>query len=59
MLARESDAVLAAILALAGRHRHMVGANLLTIRSDLVAATMMVDELLPAAGLLRGDNAGG
>jgi hypothetical protein len=45
-LARESDTVLATVLGLAGRNRHMVGADLLEIRSALVAATELIDELL-------------
>ena len=45
-LARESDTVLAAILGLAGRNRHMVGADLLQIRAALVTATELIDELL-------------
>jgi hypothetical protein len=45
-LARESDTVLAALLGLAGRNRHMVGADLLSIRNALVAATELVDALL-------------
>jgi hypothetical protein len=50
-LARESDGVLATVLALAGRNEHMVGADLLSIRSSLRAATRLVDELLaPAHG---------
>lgn len=45
-LARESDTVLAALLGLAGRNQHMVGADLLSIRSALVAATELIDGLL-------------
>lgn len=45
-LARESDTVLATILGLAGRNRHLVGADLLQIRAALVSATALIDELL-------------
>jgi len=45
-LARESDTVLAALLGLAGRNQHMVGADLLSIRNALVAATELIDTLL-------------
>jgi hypothetical protein len=45
-LARESDTVLATLLGLAGRNQHMVGADLLTIRTALVAAIELVDGLL-------------
>lgn len=45
-LARESDTVLSAVLSLSGRHQHMVGADLLTIRSGLVAAVERIDRLL-------------
>ena len=45
-LARESDIVLAALLGLAGRNRHMVGADLLEIRTALVNATALIDQLL-------------
>jgi hypothetical protein len=45
-LARESDTVLAALLGLAGRNQHMVGADLLSIRNALVAATELIDGLL-------------
>lgn len=45
-LARESDTVLATLLALAGRHQHMLGADLLSIRSGLVSALAVVDQLL-------------
>ena len=45
-LARESDIVLATILGLAGRNRHMVGADLLQIRSALLSATELIDGLL-------------
>lgn len=45
-LARESDTVLATVLGLAGRNRHMVGADLLQIRTALVSATALIDELL-------------
>lgn len=49
-LARESDTVLAAILGLAGRNRHMVGADLLQIREALITATELIDGLLLADG---------
>ena len=45
-LARESDIVLATVLGLAGRNRHMVGADLLQIRMALVNATALIDQLL-------------
>jgi hypothetical protein len=45
-LARESDIVLATVLGLAGRNRHMVGADLLQIRAALVNATTLIDHLL-------------
>jgi hypothetical protein len=45
-LARESDVVLATLLGLAGRNRHMVGADLLQIRSALLSATDLIDDLL-------------
>jgi hypothetical protein len=45
-LARESDTVLAAVLALSGRHRHMLGADLLSIRAGLASALVAVDQLL-------------
>jgi hypothetical protein len=48
-LARESDTVLATILGLAGRNQHMVGADLLTIKTALIGAIELVD------GLLRSD----
>jgi hypothetical protein len=47
-LARESDTVLATVLGLAGRNRHMVGADLLQIRSALLTATELIDQLLQA-----------
>jgi hypothetical protein len=50
-LARESDGVLATVLALASRNQHLVGADLLTIHASLCAATKLVEELLaPAHG---------
>ncbi len=45
-LARESDTVLAAVLALSGRHQHMLGADLLSIRDGLLTALSVVDQLL-------------
>jgi hypothetical protein len=45
-LARESDIVLSAVLGLAGRNRHMVGADLLQIKTALVNATALIDQLL-------------
>jgi hypothetical protein len=47
-LARESDTVLATVLGLAGRNRHMVGADLLQIRTALATATQLIDDLLQA-----------
>lgn len=47
-LVRESDTVLATLLGLAGRNRHMVGADLLQIRTALVTATELIDALLRA-----------
>jgi hypothetical protein len=49
-LARESDAVLEAVLKLAGRQHHVIGADLLTIRQTLVGATSRIDALLKASG---------
>src|SRR5690348_7881676 len=45
-LAKESDTVLAALLGLAGRHRHMAGVELLTIRNALSTALEAIDDLL-------------
>ena len=45
-LARESDTVLATMLGLAGRNQHLLGADLLQIKSALIAATTLIDELL-------------
>ena len=45
-LARESDTILATFLGLAGRNRHMVGADLLQIRDALADAAALIDELL-------------
>jgi hypothetical protein len=45
-LARESDIVLAAVLGLAGRNRHMVGADLIRIRTALLDATALLDQVL-------------
>lgn len=45
-LTRESDTVLATFLGLAGRNRHMVGADLLQIRAALATASKLIDELL-------------
>jgi hypothetical protein len=50
-LAKESDAVLAALLGLAGRHQHMVGVELLIIRKDLLSAITLIDGLLGTAAL--------
>ncbi len=47
-LARRSDIVLAAILSLAGRNRHLVGANLLQVRAALNDAAELIDRLLAA-----------
>ena len=49
-LARESDIVLAAVLGLAGRNRHLVGADLLQIRAALANATTLIDQLLGSDG---------
>jgi hypothetical protein len=49
-LARESDTVLATVLGLARRNRHLVGADLIQIRAALIAATQLVDGLLEASG---------
>lgn len=58
-LARESDTVLSTLLALAGRHQHMLGADLLSIRGGLVVALEVVDQLLamqqPRAGSFAPD----
>jgi len=45
-LARESDAVLATLLDLAGRRRHMIAADLVAIKDALLAATSLIDGLL-------------
>jgi hypothetical protein len=47
-LAGESDAILATILNLAGRHEHLVGAELLAIRRRLADVTQLLDEILDA-----------
>jgi hypothetical protein len=47
-LTRESDTVLATVLGMAGRNRHLIGADLLQIRVALSAATELVDKLLDA-----------
>lgn len=46
-LARESDIVLATMLALAGRNHHMVGAELLRIRASLAQTVHLIDQVLP------------
>jgi hypothetical protein len=45
-LARKSDAVLAALLSLAGRNEHLLGADLTTIKRELESASELVDQLL-------------
>jgi hypothetical protein len=45
-LAKESDTVLAALLGLAGRHGHMAGVELLTIRNHLWTTVQALDDLL-------------
>jgi hypothetical protein len=52
-LARESDTVLATVLGLAGRNRHLIGADLLEIRAALFAAAQLVDDLLQAERVLQ------
>ena len=47
-LARESDIVLATVLALAGRNHHMVGAELLRMRDDLARVVELIDATLPS-----------
>ncbi len=47
-LARESDIVLATVLALAGRNHHMVGAELLGMRDALACIVQMIDAVLPS-----------
>src|SRR3954470_15343097 len=46
-LARESDVVLATVLALAGRNHHMVGAEILKIRDSLERIVRLIDQALP------------
>jgi hypothetical protein len=50
-LTRESYTVLATVLGLAGRNRHLIGADLVQIRAALLAATKLVDSLLNAERL--------
>lgn len=47
-LVRESDIVLATLLGLSDRNRHLVGAHLLTIHRALAAAIRLVEELMDA-----------
>ncbi|WP_114954980.1 hypothetical protein [Sphingosinicella terrae] len=47
-LARESDIVLATVLALAGRNHHMVGAELLGMRDALARVVQLIDATLPS-----------
>jgi len=47
-LARESDTVLATVLALADRNHHMVGADILRIRDSLHDVVRLIDDTLPA-----------
>jgi len=49
-LASQSDIVLAAMLALAGRNHHMVGAKLLGMRESLAGIVQLIDDSLPNAG---------
>jgi hypothetical protein len=44
----DSDTVLSTLLSLAGRHQHMLGVELLAIRTGLMAAVDVVDRLLPS-----------
>jgi hypothetical protein len=48
-LARESDAVLATLLSLAGRSQYMIAIDLIAIQNALSAATSLIDNLLDAA----------
>lgn len=48
-LVRQSDTVLAALLALAGRNHHMVGAELLTMRESLARIVQLIDAVLPTS----------
>jgi hypothetical protein len=57
-LAKESDTVLAALLGLAGRHQHMAGVELLTIRNGLWTALQVIDDLIRADPSRRDHNAG-
>jgi hypothetical protein len=47
-LARESDAVLATLLSMAGRSRHMIASDLVAIQNALLAATSLINSLLDA-----------
>lgn len=47
-LTRESDIVLATVLALAGRNHHMVGARLLGMRELLIGIVQLIDDSLPS-----------
>lgn len=47
-LVRESDIVLATVLALAGRNHHMVGAELHGVRDSLVRLVQLIDAALPS-----------
>jgi hypothetical protein len=47
-LARESDTVLATVLALADRNHHMVGGELRNIRDSLDEVVRLIDETYPA-----------
>lgn len=48
VLAKESDQILSAVLSLAGRHQQRVGADLNAIRTSLLAAVRLIDNLLTA-----------
>jgi len=52
-LARESDIVLATLLALAGRNHHMVGAELLGVREALARLVQLIDTTLPSTSRPR------
>jgi hypothetical protein len=47
-LAKESDIVLATVLALAERNHHMVGAELLRMRDSLATLVELIDAVLPS-----------
>jgi len=45
-LAKESDSVLAALLGLAGRHGHIAGVEVLTVRDHLWKTVQCLDQML-------------